>query len=251
MSSFFVPRMNRGFVQILIFWFIPAVCDSAIITLETKPHVEATCGENVTLTCKASFSNQENVKIIKFQWLHAGRNMCANEDKDTDDLFRCGRTNTNSHHELTLILTKIKPIQEGQYLCKIHTSVGVENIKANVVTKDCIGNSTTSMNQTHATCSFRGNYPSGVVHWFQGDVNITDGVSTQAERDEDGFYDFQSTLDTEGRNLSQPLSCSLWMPSMGKYVVNLRSNALSSSGSIIQLQWVCVLLEIIMMSYRM
>lgn len=117
------------FIWFLFIYFIPF---TANIELQTIPQVEARCEENVTLICHASFLNQSDVKIVKFSWVGDTGRSCVYEGNNTES---CKSKSKASQYELTLILTDIKPIHEGTYFCKIHSSIGMQSKKTKVVVK--------------------------------------------------------------------------------------------------------------------
>ncbi|KAI3360018.1 hypothetical protein L3Q82_014353 [Scortum barcoo] len=117
---------------------------------------------------------------------------------------------------------------------------------------DCLENLTSSANDSHATCWFSGVYPSGSVHWFQGDVNLTDSTSPQTEMDQQGRFNVLSTVAVQKGNPREPYNCSLWIPSDGKYLSSelvYRVRTQNSSGSIVKLQWISVMVEIVMLKF--
>lgn len=101
---------------------------------------------------------------------------------------------------------------------------------------ECLKNSNSTIfkNYTYAECSFHGVYPSGVVHWFQGDANLTEDSSTQETRNERHYFNIWSAIKLKEGHQSKPLNCSLWAPSLSKHLTSL-----VSSGCLIKLQWIC------------
>lgn len=91
--------------------------------LQAVPEVKASCGQNVSLTCDASSSNgQLNIKL--FSWLGKGTTWCRYKDNTTGAV--CESTGNGSHHSLTLQLTNLDLSDQGQYLCKLLSTVGVK-----------------------------------------------------------------------------------------------------------------------------
>lgn len=91
-------------------------------------------------------------------------------------------------------------------------------------------------------CSFDEVYPIADIHWFQGDVNLTDGTETKQSVDDKGYFTVQSRAPTKKGTQTLPYNCSLWMPSLNTYI----SSRLVSSGSTAQLQWICIIMGILM-----
>lgn len=107
---------------------------------------------------------------------------------------------------------------------------------------DCLKNSSTFNNNTHAKCSFYGVYPSGVVHWFQGDRNLTEDAITHETRDKRDRFIISSTIELKKGKQSKPYNCSLWIPSLSRYLSTLSPQV--NSGCLIKLQWICVVVMV-------
>ncbi|XP_029946506.1 selection and upkeep of intraepithelial T-cells protein 2-like [Salarias fasciatus] len=223
-----------------------AVCQA--VQLRTAPRVAAHCGQNVTLTCDVNSSQQLNIK--QFRWLRKGT-VCEYERDQTGQELQCETTKTEpSHHRLTLTLINLRPIDAGTYTCRLHSSQGVKNNTTVVEVQECRGNLTHFMNGSLAECSFRGVYPGGVVHWFQGEANLTDSCSTKQEVDQQGLYNVMSMIEVERGNSTQPYNCSLWTPSLRRYHSWMQLplvKDMGSSGSAAGLKWACLLMEVIML----
>lgn len=118
------------------------------------------------------------------------------------------------------------------------------SIKSSILT-GCLGKNETSRNDSHVECSFEGVYPSGMVHWFQGNKNLTEDASMKQTKDKHNRFNIRSSLKLKEGNLREPYNCSLWMPSLGRYLTILQN-----SGCLIKLQWICVFV-MVMMSFVM
>lgn len=122
---------------------------------------------------------------------------------------------------------------------------------------DCLGPSGSSITKSHAKCWFSGVYPTGTVHWLQGDVNLTESASTREEQDQRGQYNVSSTIDVAEGNPRQPYECSLWIPSAGKYLSSQQLNLPEAqktpddAGSMVEPQWICMMVEIMMVKFIM
>lgn len=114
---------------------------------------------------------------------------------------------------------------------------------------DCLNTSKHSINNSYAECCFFGVYPSGLIHWFQGNDNWTDSASTQIDKDQRGLVNVCSTLDVKkSKERSQPYNCSLWIPSAGKYLSHqiIIHPQPVSSGSISRVQVILIMVVIMM-----
>ncbi|XP_035510238.1 uncharacterized protein LOC118322620 [Morone saxatilis] len=251
MSFYSGVRARHVYGWVSIIWFTLAVriAVSEDVPLQTVSEVAARCGENVTLPCGVTMPSQSDIKL--FSWV-GGNKSCKYEDSQPDPEVLCERTAETPNHRLDMTLLNVMPVDQGEYLCKLRSKVGVGFARTLVTVQDCFGNSNSYIKNTAATCQFRGVYPSGTVHWFQGDVNLTDSASTQKEEDQHGRYDVVSTIDVPKGKMSEPYRCSLWIPSIGK---NLHTQelpmvkALESSGSMVRVQWICIMVEIMMVKF--
>lgn len=83
-------------------------------------------------------------------------------------------------------------------------------------------------------------------------MNLTDSARTLEEEDQHGRYKVCSTLDVQRGNLSQPYECSLWIPSAGKYLASRKLHmvkAQKSSGDLVKLQWLFIMVELLMVTF--
>lgn len=225
-----------------------AVCQG--VQLQTVSKVEAQCGQNVTLTCDVRSTHQFEISLL--QWLSASKTVCDYKADRADQKHQCQTTSeAPSHHRLTLTLTNVMPVDAGEYLCKLRSNMGVKKNTTYVTVQECHGSSDNSNNESHAMCSFHGVYPRGMVHWFQGDTNLTDSCSTEEEMDQRGLYNVSSTIHLKTGNLSLPYNCSLWMPLLGKYhsgrQLHIKKKEGRSSGRASGLQFTCIMIEILTM----
>lgn len=99
------------------------------LELQTSPRVVAQCGKNVTLTCDASSSDQIN--IIKVMWLAANVSyMCPSQDGNPGAGGLCeSKAVTLNKHSFTLTLNNMMPVNQGEYICKLHSTSGIEHSK--------------------------------------------------------------------------------------------------------------------------
>lgn len=117
---------------------------------------------------------------------------------------------------------------------------------------DCVGSSGSFINESHAGCWFNGVYPNGIVHWFQGDADLTKSASTQEDEDQHRQYNIISTINVQKGNLDQLYNCSLWIPDARKYLSSelIVGKTVRSSGSIVKLH-ICMMVEIMMVRFMM
>ncbi|XP_035035609.1 butyrophilin subfamily 3 member A2 [Hippoglossus stenolepis] len=243
MSLCSAARTHNALGWVSIIWFTSAVSISGSqVDLQVEPQVEAKCGTNVTLTCEAT--SRRTFDIILFSWVNETNVMCSYGKEQPDPEFPCER----SQHKLALTLHNVMPANKGKYLCKLQSNVGISGASTFVTVRGCHDKSGYSINESHAECWFTGVYPSGVVHWFQGDVNLTDSARTREEEDGQGLFKVLSDLNVDERNLSLPYKCSLWIPTDGKYLLSQKTTSpekIRSSGSPVTLQRICVVVWLV------
>ncbi|XP_035471964.2 uncharacterized protein LOC118289241 [Scophthalmus maximus] len=240
-------RTQQTFVWVSIIWFTSAVSGggSQDVELQVIPHLVAQCGQNLTLTCNVSSQRQLGIRL--FSWLARNQTVCLYGNESASEAL-CESAAETSHHRLTLTLIDVMPGNEGKYLCKLRSGQGVNDASTFVTVHDCLQRSGSSVNGSHPECWFEGVYPSGTVHWFQGDVNLTDSASTREERDPRGRYRVLSGLSVEGGNTSLAYVCSLWIPSEGKYLSSRQLTIVrrtKSSASMLDLQRACIVAWIV------
>lgn len=93
------------------------------LELKTIPHVVATCGENLTLPCEVSASDQLN--IISFSWLAKNESMCPHKHGRPDSRAAC--ESATQDHKLTLTLYDVMPVHQGKYFCKVRANHGAKS----------------------------------------------------------------------------------------------------------------------------
>nr|XP_046272406.1 uncharacterized protein LOC124073898 [Scatophagus argus] len=239
-------RHVHGWISII--WFTSAVSIAVTeeVKLQTISQVVSQCGTNVSLPCDVASSQQ--LDIIKFSWV--GRNItCLHDSPQSEPGVLCEKKSKSPHDTLTLTLLNVMPVNQGSYVCKLHSKQTVKYAATVVTVQNCSGSFSASINASRAECWFSGLYPSGHIHWFQEDVNLTDFASTGEEEDQYGRYNVSSTINIEKRNLSQPFKCSLWIPSLRSYVHTLVppiAKPLETSGSVVKQQWIFVMVGIMM-----
>ncbi|XP_054891848.1 uncharacterized protein LOC129363647 [Poeciliopsis prolifica] len=234
------PWTRLGFVWVSIFWFTLTVSISVsqCEQLSTQPKVSRTCGENVTLNCSAKLAMPKDSKIVKFDWQHKNTTLCQFMNNTSTSKTQCKFSNTTVELTLSLTILDIIPSDEGVYHCKLHSLGAAANGQSHLRVGDCFGKPRKGIEPDQ--CSFEKVYPIADIHWFQGDVNLTNGTETKQNVDDNGYFTVQSTAPLEKGNERLPYNCSLWMPSLNTYI----SSRLVSSGSTAQLQWICIIMGI-------
>lgn len=86
-------------------------------------------------------------------------------------------------------------------------------LKVSIPTTGCYDPPVLQVNESQAFCCFTGVYPRGFIHWFQGEVNLTDSSVQLLDVEDKGRYNICSALPTERGNLTQSFVCSLWSSS--------------------------------------
>lgn len=111
---------------VLCFWTLSSLYYSVSqgVALQTISQVAARCGENVTLTCEATLSQQLDIKL--FAWV-AKNKTCHYEDHQPDPEVLCESTAKTPQHRLTLTLLNVMPVNQGEYLCKLRSKLGVKS----------------------------------------------------------------------------------------------------------------------------
>ncbi|KAK2833675.1 hypothetical protein Q5P01_017564 [Channa striata] len=246
--SSFGETTLHGWISII--WLSSAVgiagCQG--LELKTSPNVVATCGDNVTLTCAAISSQKLDVKL--FAWLGNNKTLCSQHDGQLDPDVLCEATPTPPH-ELRVTLINVKPVHKGNYLCKLQSNLGAKSAKTLLSVQDCLESELSFIDSSHAECNFTGVYPRGTVHWFQGDNNLTHLARTREEEDQCGRYDVRSEIKLEEGESREDINCSLWVPDDGKYLSSLNltkavvEKSTGSSSCRVQLQWICIMVEIV------
>ncbi|XP_029363609.1 uncharacterized protein LOC115047075 [Echeneis naucrates] len=241
---------QHAFSWVSVIWFTSALCiaGSQVVQLQLSPTVVTQCGRNVTLTCNSSSSQQ--MEILSFSWEHGNKTLCPYEKAQTDQDVRCEHKNDHLHHRLTLVLTNVMPVDSGKYICKLRSNQGAKSAVTSVTVQDCLESYVSETNKSHAMCSFTGVYPRGTIHWFKenlADFNLSDSASTWEEKDQHGRYKLSSELQMEEAMPSSSYSCSLWIPSARKYLFSHLK--IPSSGSMVKLQWICVMVGLIMVIF--
>ncbi|XP_049925376.1 uncharacterized protein LOC126405615 [Epinephelus moara] len=243
-------RTQHVFGWVSIIWFMSAVCIivSESVELQTISQIAAQCGNNVTLKCDAVSSHQLDIR--SFEWLARDKSVCQNGHGQPDRKVLCER----GDHSLTLTLLNVMPDDQGTYLCKLRSTSGSGSKNTVVTVQDCLGSVGSSINESYAECWFTEVYPDSTVHWFQGDVNLTDLAVTQEAVDNQQYNYVSSKIVVQKGNLSQPYECSLWIPSTGKYLSNqqlhmVQKLVVNSSENMVKLQWICMIVGIMMVKF--
>ncbi|XP_034046549.1 uncharacterized protein LOC117528105 [Thalassophryne amazonica] len=254
----FYSVMRTRFVLCCVYvvCFTSAVCSSRdnslshqTMMLRTSPEVVARCGDNVTLTCDASSSQQFEIK--KFIWISPEKPVCQFRGGKPDPGVVCENKSQPLQSSLSMTLINMLPAKQGEYICKLHSTLAIKDSTTIVKLQECFQSNGSSQNKSHAECWFNGFYPNGTVHWFHAGVNLTESASTQQELNEHGLYNVKSILKREPQNTAHSYTCSLWIPALGKYQSNLlvlRGES-RSSGSRVSIPWMYALVTILLIMF--
>lgn len=89
--------------------------------LHTVPQVlRPRCGDNVTLTCEATGPPQMDIK--RFSWVFKNKTCHYN---DPSPKPWCESAGEPPRHSLALTLVSVMPVDQGEYMCKLHSNMGV------------------------------------------------------------------------------------------------------------------------------
>lgn len=89
--------------------------------LKTMPRdLTSRCGDNVTLKCEATVPPQEEIK--QFSWVHPNKS-CQYQDQHRKPW--CESVGEHPRWSLALTLANVMPVDQGEYLCKLHSTMGV------------------------------------------------------------------------------------------------------------------------------
>lgn len=108
----------------------------------------------------------------------------------------------------------------------------------NICFTDCLETRGSAVTKSQLMCWFTGVYPNGTVHWFHGDLNITEQANTTQVVNSHGGFNVLSTLNMQKGNEGRPYNCSLWIPSERKYLSTEQLTSAGSRSSTDGLQWV-------------
>ncbi|XP_026179832.1 uncharacterized protein LOC113140253 [Mastacembelus armatus] len=240
-------RTMCAFDCVSIIWFISAVSiGSEGLELQATSIVVAECGKNVTLPCNISLSGNLDIKL--FGWLGENTTVCQYEKSKPEIEDVCELMMESPNYRLSLTLTNVMPLNEGRYLCKLRSNMGVSSATTVVKVKGCLQSSHSSINETHAECRFKGVASNSTIQWYQGDVDLTVFASTWKEEVQHGLYNVFSTINIEKGNPRQPYNCSL-TPYHGRVFASQAvhtANEPGSSGNRAKLLWICFMVEIMM-----
>ncbi|XP_061605129.1 uncharacterized protein LOC133465949 [Phyllopteryx taeniolatus] len=251
-SIFSSAVRTRVFNWFSIMWFTMTVATTAVmadVAVRTTPDMVVRCGDNVTLTCNATSDELLDVKL--FSWISPNKTLFDSKIKNNDSAVVCLNKTDNSHHKLTLTLLNIMPIHQGQYICKFRGQVGINSSTTNITVQDCLGNQNYFINESIAECWFHGVSSPGKIQWFKGDDRLTDSIRSNEKVDQYGRYNITSTIKAPRGN--QIYNCSLWI--LGKYVssqkVVMVKESKNASESKYKLQWICLMLHAIVVTFIM
>lgn len=92
-----------------------------IVSLQAVPQVVSKCGEQLTLTCEANSSQWLQIKT--FSWLFNGQEY--QPGKPHAEIL-CKRADKPPQHSLTLTILNVMPVNQGVYICKLRSNLGIK-----------------------------------------------------------------------------------------------------------------------------
>lgn len=203
-----------------LIWLLPAFTFTTqeLVKLSVSPGIEAECGKRVTLNCDVS-SSRKGLLIKHMEWFQGHTSVCSvNEEgtvsNNTQSLsdFYC----QYKHGQLSLIFTRVKPLERGNYTCKLQSNRGALNAGTSVELQECCGVAEGVWAKGRLTCTFKNVYPDGDVHWFHGSHKLEQHTSKHV--DEEGWLTIESYLERKSPHV--PYNCSLMSTASGRYIAS-------------------------------
>ncbi|XP_068448644.1 uncharacterized protein [Clinocottus analis] len=208
-----------------LIWLLPAFTFTTqeLVKLSVSPGIDAKCGERVTLNCDVS-SSRNGLIIKHMEWFQSDRSVCSVDEEGTV------RNHTQSlsdfyceyeHGQLSLIFTRVKPLERGNYTCKLQSNRGARNADTSVQLQECCGVAEGVWTKSLLTCTFKNVYPDGDVHWFHGSHKHSDRSGNQPTSkhvDREGWLTIQSSLERKSQHV--PYNCSLMSTASGRYIAS-------------------------------
>lgn len=95
------------------------------VELQTVPRLLSRCGNNVTLKCEATVPPQIDIK--QFSWVFTNKTCRYNE---TSPKLWCESASEPPRRSLALTLVNVMPVDQGQYMCKLRSNLGVADTRS-------------------------------------------------------------------------------------------------------------------------
>lgn len=219
-------------------WLLPAFTFTTqeLVKLSVTPKMTAECGQRVTLNCDVS-SSRKGLLIKHMEWFHSLTSVCSvdSEGKITNHTqtlsdFYC----EYQHGQLSLVFARVKPLERGNYTCKLQSNRGAQHADTSVGLQECCGVAEGVWTRDRVTCTFKRVYPDGDVHWFHGSHKLgrSGKQHTSKHVEEEGWLTIQSYLERKSPHV--PYNCSLMSAASGRYIAStlvLNPESLASVGT--------------------
>lgn len=204
-----------------LFFWVTALVHSAthsLVELRASDPVAAPCHSAITLHC--NISEENDLKVGELTWIHKEMALCIVTKAGPVSLSPRVRCDYKPQAQLTLTISHLWPIDQGEYICRLWSNLGMKTKSTTVKVNECLGKLDTSSSTSEVGCHFQGVYPQGKVHWFHQGKNVTyDSVAANTSKaNHKGMYNVTGALLTRGG--SNKYNCSLWIPSTGVYLTS-------------------------------
>ncbi|XP_028829976.1 uncharacterized protein LOC114786743 [Denticeps clupeoides] len=193
----------------LVVWFsLVSHSYNELVSLKTLKEITGKCHKKVVLPCDISIK-AESLNVTLFSWISDNTKKTLCDVKNTESSmphFSC------AHEDRSLVLTihHARLADEGNYLCKLRSSMGIKQTWSKVNLQDC--HSKSHYDPLRRTCHASGIYPQGQIHWSHHHSNLTHNSTLNTTQAADGTYELISTLH---HDLHHDYNCSLWFPRTG------------------------------------
>lgn len=244
-------RIQHGLFGLLgMLWLLSALSVLADLEMDLVPKYLATCGENLTLTCKVE--SDELMDMKRFYWMEK-KDICDWEESINATDMECNstfaqRSASSFFYNFSLTIFNVQPKHKGTYHCKLRAKEGVKNKKTILRVQKCVGNASSVATTDVATCTFNGVFPRGSVEWSRGTENLTHLATTQMTENDEEYFTVVSTI-TVAKDPSNTasLNCSLVMAienEMNETVVQAVRTLQVSGSYMLMAHWFGVILAI-------
>ncbi|XP_034393702.1 uncharacterized protein LOC117733890 [Cyclopterus lumpus] len=205
-------------------WLLPAFTFTTqeLVKLSVSPGITAECGDRVILKCDVS-SSRKGLSIKHMEWFQSRTSVCSvdgegkikNHTQSPSD-FYC----EYQHGQLSLVLTRVKPLERGNYTCKLQSNRGALHADTSVELQECCGAAESVWTKDRLTCTFKNVYPDGDVHWFHGSHKLASSGKqhTSKHMEKEGWLTIQSYLERKSPHV--PYNCSLMSAASGRYIAS-------------------------------
>ncbi|XP_061079165.1 uncharacterized protein LOC133113989 [Conger conger] len=190
---------------------------NSLVELRASDVVAGPCHGRVTLVCDVS--EEKGITVSSLSWIHVKekRPLCSTDhsiELKKQDRIRCRYT---PQTRLALTISPLWPTDQGEYLCKLRSNLGMKNAKSQVQVQECFSGVNAVSSPSAVACHFYGVFPLGKVHWFHQGKNVTSAATSSIKEDHKGMYNVSSTLPVNEDSTAEEYNCSLWIPGAGAY----------------------------------